>query len=101
MIGFSDRGGNGVVLYAFGSRTYERLTDFGEWPVWFGDSRRLLFVNKGREFWVIDTRTKAARKIYSTIWDTLGPPRLTRDARTAFFTRRETQGDIYLLTFEE
>jgi Tol biopolymer transport system component len=101
MIGFSDRGGNGVVLYTFATGAYERLTDFGEWPVWLGDSRRLLFVNKGREFWVIDTRTKATRKIYSTIWDTLGPPRLTRDARTAFFTRRETQGDIYLLTFEE
>jgi Tol biopolymer transport system component len=101
MIGFSDRGGNGVVLYTFASRSYERLTDFGEWPVWLGDSRRLLFVNKGREFWVIDTRTKATRKIYSTIWDTLGPPRVTRDARTAFFTRRESQGDIYLLTFEE
>jgi Tol biopolymer transport system component len=100
MIGFSDRGGNGVVIYTFATGAYERVTDFGEWPVWLGDSRRLLFVNKGREFWVIDTRTKATRKIYSTIWDTLGPPRLTRDARAAFFTRRETQGDIYLLTFE-
>jgi len=60
----------------------------------------LLFVNKGKEFWVIDTRTKATQQIYSTIWDTLGPPRLTRDARAAFFTRRVTEGDIYLLTFE-
>jgi Tol biopolymer transport system component/tRNA A-37 threonylcarbamoyl transferase component Bud32 len=101
MIGFSDRGGNGVVLYTFATGTYERLTDFGEWPVWLGDSRRLLFVNRGREFWTIDTRTKATRKVYSTIWDTLGPPQLTRDARAAFFTRRETQGDVYLLTFEE
>jgi Tol biopolymer transport system component len=101
MIGFSDRGGNGVVLYTFATGAYDRLTDFGEWPVWFGDSRRLLFVNKGREFWVIDTRTKATRKIYSTVWDTLGPPRLTRDARAAYFSRRATEGDIYLLTFEE
>jgi Tol biopolymer transport system component len=101
MIGFSDRGGNGVVLYTFATGAYERLTDFGEWPVWLGDSRRLLFVNKGREFWVIDTRTKATQKIHSTIWDTLGPPRLTRDARAAFFTRRVTEGDIYLLTFKE
>jgi Tol biopolymer transport system component len=100
-IGFSDRGGSGVVLYSFASRTYERLTDFGEWPVWLGDSRRLLFVFKGREFWVVDTRTKQTRKIYSTIWDTLGPPRVTRDARVAYFSRRVTEGDIYLLTFEE
>jgi Tol biopolymer transport system component len=100
-IGFSDRGGIGVVLYTFASRSYERLTDFGEWPVWFRDSRRLLFVFKGREFWVVDTRTKQTRKIYSTIWDTLGPPRITRDGRAAYFSRRVTEGDIYLLTFEE
>jgi len=99
-IGFSDRGGTGVVLYTFASRTYERLTDFGEWPVWFGDSRRLLFVFKGREFWVVDSRMKQTRKIYSTIWDTLGPPRITRDGRAAYFARRVTEADIYLLTFE-
>jgi len=100
MIGFSDRGGIGVVLYTFASRTYERLTDFGEWPVWFGDSRRLLFVFKGREFWVVDSRTKQTRKIYSTVWDVLGPPRMTRDGRSVFYSRRVTEGDIYLLTFE-
>jgi Tol biopolymer transport system component len=100
MIGFSDRGGSGVVLYAFASRTYERLTDFGEWPVWFGNSHRLLFVFKGREFWAVDVRTKQTRKIYSTARDVLGPPRVTRDGRVAFFSRRQTEGDIYLLTFE-
>jgi len=98
--GFSDRGGTGVVLYTFASRRYERVTDFGEWPVWFPDSRRLLFVYQGREFWVLDSRTKQTRKIYSTVRDVLGPPRLTRDGRTAFYTRRVTEGDIYLLTFE-
>jgi eukaryotic-like serine/threonine-protein kinase len=99
-IGFSDRGGAGIALYSFASRTYERLTDFGEWPAWFGDSRRILFVFKGREFWVLDTRTKQTKKIYSTVWDVLGPPRITRDARAVYFSRRVTEGDIYLLSFE-
>jgi Tol biopolymer transport system component len=99
-LGFSDRGGAGIVLYAFASRTYEQLTGFGEWPAWFGDGQRLLFVFKGREFWVVDARTKQARKIYSTVWDVLGPPRVTRDARAAYFSRRVTEGDIYLISFE-
>jgi Tol biopolymer transport system component len=98
---FSDRGGSGIVVYSFATRTYERLTDFGEWPAWFGDSRRILFVNKGKEFWLYDTRTKQPRKVYSTVWDVLGPPRLTRDARNVFFSRRVTEADVYLLTFEE
>jgi Tol biopolymer transport system component len=99
-IGFSDRGGAGIVLYSFTSRTYDRLTDFGEWPVWLGDSRRILFVSRGREFWVVDRATKQTRRVYSTVWDVLGPPRITRDARAVYYSRRVTEADIYLLTFE-
>jgi Tol biopolymer transport system component len=99
-IGFSDRGGAGIVLYSFTSRTYDRLTDFGEWPVWLGDSRRILFVSRGREFWVVDRATKQTKRVYSTVWDVLGPPRITRDARAVYYSRRVTEADIYLLTFE-
>ncbi len=42
-IGFSDRGGSGIVVYTFASGTYERLTDFGEWPAWLHRSGRVLF----------------------------------------------------------
>jgi len=98
---FSDRVGFGIAIYTFATRAYERLTDYGEWPSWFGGNDRLLFVAKGREFWVYDLRTRQARKVYLTTWDVLGPPRLTRDGRSVFFSRRVTQGDIYLLTFEE
>ena len=100
-VGFTS-GGTGIVVFSFTSGTYERLTALGvgEWPVWFGDSRRLLYVDKMREFWVIDTETKVSRRIYSTTRDVLGPPRLTRDGRVAFYSRRVTQADIYLLTFQ-
>lgn len=101
MVKFTDRIGNGIVLYTFATRTYERLTDYGEWPAWYGtDNHRIFFVNRGKEFWLYDTRTKQGQKIYSTTWDVLGPPRLTRDGRKVFFSRRVTEGDIYLLSFE-
>ena len=100
-IGFSDRGGNGIVIYTFASRTYERLTDFGEWPAWLRGGGRVLCVNKGREFWVIDVQTKRARKVYSSpVSEVLGPPRLTRDGRSVFFSKRITEADIYLLTLK-
>ena len=90
----------GIFRFSPRRRTFERLTDVGEWPVWFPDSRRILFVSRGREFHVLDTRTNTTTLIYSTLRDTLGPPRLTRDGRRAFFSRRVTESDIWMVNLE-
>ena len=74
-------GAKGIVIYTFASRAYERLTDFGEWPVWLPDSRRVLFVSGGRDYWVVDTRTKQTRKVFSVPGGGLGPG--AADARRA------------------
>ena len=72
------------------------------WPasIWLPDNRRILFVSGGRDFLVIDTETKQIRKIYTAPRGVLGPPRLTRDGRTAYFTRRMTESDIWLMRIE-
>ena len=93
-------GAKGIVIYSFASQTYERVTDFGEWPVWLPDNRRVLFVTGGKEYWVVDTRTKQKEKAFSVARDVIGPARLTRDGRAAFFPRRVTEADIYLLSFQ-
>ena len=90
----------GVWIYSLEQRTYERLTDFGEWPVWLPDSRHILFVSHGREFHVVDARTKAVRRIFSLPRDTLGPPRATRDGRAIYFSRRVTESDVWLATLQ-
>ncbi|NIP57419.1 MAG: hypothetical protein GWM92_04370, partial [Gemmatimonadetes bacterium] len=40
-------------------------------------------------------------EINATPWDVLGPPRLAADASEIFFTRRVTEGDVWLLTLRE
>jgi Tol biopolymer transport system component len=87
----------GILVYSVQARTFEQLTDFGEWPVWLPDSRRILFVSRGREFHVLDTRTRTTTLIYSALRDTLGPPRVTRDGRQAFFSRRVTESDVWMV----
>jgi len=89
---------NGVVIYTFATRSYDRLTDFGEWPVWMPDSRRILMGDGGRHFWILDTRTKQAKSIYSGGRDVLGPPRITADGRAAYYSRRVTEADIHLMS---
>jgi Tol biopolymer transport system component len=92
------RADGGIFTYEFRTQRYERLTEFGEWPVWLPDSRRILFVSGGKAFYIVDRVTKDVRKIYSVTRDVLGPPRLTRDGRHAYYSRRVTEADVWLMT---
>jgi Tol biopolymer transport system component len=89
----------GIIVYTFRTGIYERLTDFGEWPVWFPDGRRLLFVSGGQGFFVVDVLTKEVRTVLSVERDVIGPPRLSRDGREIYFSRRVTESDIWILQF--
>ena len=90
----------GIVTYSLRSHKYERLTGFGEWPAWFPDNRHILFVSGGKAFFTVDTRSKQVRKIFSVTRDVIGPPRLTRDGTKAYFSRRVTESNIWLLTLK-
>jgi Tol biopolymer transport system component len=99
--GFNEGGSNprlGVVTYSLRTGAYQRLTDYGEWPVWLGDSRRILFVSRGRTFHLLDSRTRSATRIFSVEYDSIGPPRVPGDGRFIYFTRRVTEADIHLVT---
>jgi serine/threonine-protein kinase len=96
-VGYDDIG---IVVYAFQTRTYERLTDFGQWPVWLPDGRHILFVSGGKKFFVIDRESKEVQEIYSATWDVIGPPRLTLDGLKMYYSRRSTQADLWLVTLQ-
>jgi eukaryotic-like serine/threonine-protein kinase len=98
LVGQVDLAKGGVVMYSLASHKYEHLTDFGEWPVWLPDSRHVLFVAGGKAFYIVDSRSKQVQKVFSVTHDVIGPPQLTRDGRTAYFSRRVTESDIWLLT---
>ena len=86
----------GIVLYSLRSRTYTRLTVFGQWPVWLPDSRHILFVSGGNGFYVVDRETASVRQIYAVTREVLGPPRLTRDGLTMYYSRRVTEADVWM-----
>ncbi|MGH7530244.1 MAG: TolB family protein, partial [Gemmatimonadales bacterium] len=95
MIAATDQG---VVVHTLGTARYDRLTTFGEWPVWLPDSRRLLFVSGGNALYVVDRETRAVRKVFEVTHDVIGPPQLTPNGRTMYYTRRTTEADIWLAT---
>ena len=91
----------GILTYDIRTRRYERLTDYGEWPVWLPDSRHILFVSGGgKAFYIVDRETKRVKRIFSAGRDVLGPPRLTRDGRHMFYSRRVTEADLWMVTLK-
>jgi eukaryotic-like serine/threonine-protein kinase len=97
MRSFSDKG---VGYYELATGRRVRLTDFGQWPVWMPDSRHMLFVSGGKAFYLVDSQSGAVQRVYSTFRDILGPPRVTADGREVVYSRRHTEGDIWLVTIE-
>jgi Tol biopolymer transport system component len=92
----------GLLLYTLATRAFERLTDFGEWPVFLPDDRHVLFVVGGKAFYVMDTKTKEPPKqVFSVTPDVIGPPRLTKDGTAMYYSQRHTEADIWLVTLQK
>jgi len=98
LAGMVGLGGLGIVTYSLRTRTYDRLTSSGGYPVWLPDNQRLLFVSGGKSFFVLDTVSRKAREVFSVKGDVIGPAQLSRDGRDMYFSRRVTEADIWLLT---
>jgi Tol biopolymer transport system component len=91
---------NGLVTYSFRSGTYDRLTDFGEFPVWLPDNKHVIFVSGGKDVFVVDTQTKKPRRTFSVTRDVSGRLQTSRDGKAAYFSRRVTEADIWLVTVQ-
>jgi Tol biopolymer transport system component len=100
LVGQVGIGARGILTYSLRSATFHRHTDFGGYPVWLPDSRRVMFVSGGKQFFVLDTASSRVDKVFSVERDVIGPPQLSRDGRHAYFTRRVTEGDIWVLTLD-
>jgi Tol biopolymer transport system component len=91
---------SGIGVYDLESKSYDWFTDFGDWPLWLNDNRRLLFVSEGRIF-LFDTATTKYRPVM-TVTDQdedIGSPAMSPDNQTIYFTYVAAEADIWLMTF--
>jgi len=49
---------------------------------------------------VLDTRSGKTQKVFSVQRDVIGQAQLSRDRSEAYFSRRVTESDIWLLTLD-
>ena len=89
----------GIGIHELGTDRLDWITDFGEWPIWLQDNRRLLFSHLGKLF-LVDSATRAYHEVLSVPQSTLGSVGLSADERTLYYTRATSEADIWLLTFK-
>lgn len=92
---------SGIGAYDVESNSYEWYTDFGDWPLWLNDNRRLLFVSEGKLL-IYNTETKTHGELL-TVTDQdvdIGSPGITRDNQTIYFTFVAVEADVWLMTLE-
>ena len=89
---------SGIGVYDLETKTYDWLTDFGDWPIWLNDNRHLLFVSQGNLL-LFDTQTRKYRQlmVVSEQDVDIGSPAISRDNRTIYFTYVAAEADIWVM----
>jgi eukaryotic-like serine/threonine-protein kinase len=95
---WTERDRAGIYVYSFASKSYERWTEFGIFPIWLSDNRRLLFY-KGDKIYLIDGASKTPKPIHtinSIAWTDLAGITLSKDDRQIFYSQVTTEADIWI-----
>lgn len=104
----------GIAIYSLESRTYERLTNFGVYPQWLGDGRRIVFQGQGParshaqhqyqedfDLYIVDRETRVADQIYADPAGSVESPVITRDYRRVYFSLTAVEANIWTLHLDE
>jgi Tol biopolymer transport system component len=99
LVGWQEGKDVGLFVYWLASQRYEQITHFGARPVWLSDNRRLLFIDYGK-LYLVDSRSKRVREVFSLAPQAIGRCSLSRDDRLIYFDIFESGADVWLMTLE-
>ena len=89
----------GIGIHEIGTPGIDWLTDFGEWPVWLSDNRRLLFSHEGKLF-LVDSTTRKYHQLMALPQRSLGSVGLSPDGRAIYYTVMTAEADVWLMTMK-
>jgi Tol biopolymer transport system component len=91
-------------VYSSDSRRYERFTEFGFFPRWLSDGRRLVFctfaTTSKSAMYLPDTRSRKVREVLSLAPNELLGVAPSRDDRRIYFGLNSTEADVWLMSVE-
>ena len=89
----------GIGIHEIGTGAIDWVTNFGEWPVWLSDNRRLLFSHEGKLF-LVDSTTRKYQQIMALPQRSLGSVGLSPDGRSIYYTVMAAEADVWLMTMK-
>jgi Tol biopolymer transport system component len=104
----------GIVLFDLETRRYERLLEYGVWPSWLPDSRRLLFhaaprseassgegYPPGDHLFLVDRETREVVELLGSPGSSLDEATVAFDGRWIACVRTSVRADIWTLARDE
>jgi Tol biopolymer transport system component len=100
LAGFLNRD-DGVALYSLASKSFRKLTERGADPVWLSDSRRLLFLDKGK-IHLLDSASGNTRELVSVMPEEVARRgfAVSADDLHIYFSVSTTEADVWMVEFE-
>jgi eukaryotic-like serine/threonine-protein kinase len=97
LAGFLNRD-DGIALYSFAERTFHRLTQHGSDPLWLSDSRRLLYLDRGKVH-LLDSQSGASRELLSILPEEVARRgfAVSPDDRHIYFSVSTTEADVWMI----
>jgi len=100
LAGFLNRD-DGIAIYATEPRSFRKVTEHGADPVWLSDSRRLLFLDKGK-IHLLDSASGSTRELVSVMPEEVARRgfAVSPDDRRIYFSVSTTEADVWMVEFE-
>jgi Tol biopolymer transport system component/tRNA A-37 threonylcarbamoyl transferase component Bud32 len=100
LAGFLDRD-NGVAVYLPETGSFKKLAEHGADPVWLSDSRRLLFLDRGK-IQLLDSATGVTRELVSVTPEEVARRgfAISPDDTRIYFSVSTTESDVWMVEFQ-
>ena len=87
----------GIIIYSMENQNYKMISNKGEGPMWFQDSKRILFADD-KNFYVLDIRTGNQHIVYNSpyILNGWASYAFSPDNKSIYLVKEEKESDIWM-----